>query len=371
MAINYRCLQCKSEFKLDKKKCPNCGDSNFTNRRYKVTVRLPDGRWIKRQTKSLGDAKTIEAHFKAATPNALLAGQKAPFIKEVWIEYIAWAEIAKRSWKDDRARYRLNIEQTFGSTRMNAITPQKVRKWLSGVRERTNRYGKPIKIGTVSQIFVLLKRLFNWAYKQGIYEGTNPCNKVTLPKFDNQRTSVLSKAQYAKLREVLAEWPDKATERAILFALYSGRRQGEILSLEWSNVDFDMGVLTFLGAYTKNARTQSIPMNENMRMILLEAWQAQQDDELRKLCFPSAKGAYFSNLSHIWMGIRKQVGLGDFRLHDLRHTYASWLASSGHVDIYTLKELLGHREIKMTQRYAHLINGALRRGASVADDVFS
>ena len=62
--------------------------------------------------------------------------------------------------------------------------------------------------------------------------------------------------------------------------------------------------------------------------------------------------------------------MGKFRFHDLRHTYASYLASSGKVDIYTLKELLGHSDIKMTMRYAHLINGALKKAACVADEVF-
>lgn len=371
MAINYRCLNCKSEFKLDKRKCPNCGDTNFSNRKYKVTVRLPDGRWVKRQTKTLDDAKKIEAHFTVSPTDSLLALQKSPLIKEVWEEYIAWAEIAKRSWKDDRARYRNNIESTFGSMKMDAITPQHVRRWLTQVRKRTNRYGKPIAMATVTQIFVLLKRIFNWAIKQDLYAGRNPCNKIELPKFDNQRTRVLTKAEYAKLRKLLSEWPDRHAVRAILFALYSGRRFGEIVTLEWNSVDFDLGIITFRGYNTKNARTQSIPMNVNMRAILEEAKEAQRENTQRNaLCFTEPNGGYFWNLSHKWGEIRDILKLGDFRFHDLRHTYASWLASSGEVDIYTLKELLGHRELLMTMRYAHLINGALRRGAGVADSVF-
>ncbi len=71
----------------------------------------------------------------------------------------------------------------------------------------------------------------------------------------------------------------------------------------------------------------------------------------------------------IWKRIRKKAGI-TIRFRDLRHTYASYLASSGKVDIYTLKELLGHSDIKMTQRYAHLINRALRKTANVVDEVF-
>ena len=78
--------------------------------------------------------------------------------------------------------------------------------------------------------------------------------------------------------------------------------------------------------------------------------------------FPNSKGKWFVNFTHYWYRIRKKSGLDEkgYRFHDLRHTFANHLASSGEVDISTLKELLRHRSIEMTQRYAHLTNGSLR-----------
>ena len=94
-----------------------------------------------------------------------------------------------------------------------------------------------------------------------------------------------------------------------------------------------------------------------------------QELEISGYVFPSNEGNYYSTLNDTWKRIRKRAGI-TIRFHDLRHTYASYLASSGKVDIYTLKELLGHSDIKMTMRYAHLINGALKKAACVADEVF-
>jgi integrase len=89
--------------------------------------------------------------------------------------------------------------------------------------------------------------------------------------------------------------------------------------------------------------------------------------------FPNRHGKPYHHgggFDKTWRLIRKKAGLSHIRFHDLRHTFASWLASSGKVDIYTLKELLGHSDIEMTQRYAHLINGALLKAVNVADEVF-
>ena len=88
--------------------------------------------------------------------------------------------------------------------------------------------------------------------------------------------------------------------------------------------------------------------------------------------FPNSKGKYFRNFTHIWHRIRMKTGPGkkDYRFHDLRHTFATHLASSEKVDIYTLKELLGHRSTEMTQRYAHLTNGSLRKDTSIMEQVF-
>ena len=187
-----------------------------------------------------------------------------------------------------------------------------------------------------------------------------------MPSFDNSVTNPLSKSGLKSLKAVLESWENERAVLIIKFALYSGKRRGEILSMTWDNVDMENRLLSLKATNTKSKKNQTVPLNNLCMSILYRCRELKVSD----LVFPSGNGIYYSGFDCIWKRIRKRAGLQGFRFHDLRHTYASYLASSGKVDIYTLKELLGHSDIKMTQRYAHLINGALRRAVNVADEVF-
>ena len=151
----------------------------------------------------------------------------------------------------------------------------------------------------------------------------------------------------------------------VLFALYSGQRRGQILKLKWPDVDLENNLVTYKTSNTKNKESDTLPINKLSQNILRNALNM----EAGEFAFPSNTGTYFRSFENCWKRFKKSNGIG-FRFHDLRHTYASYLASSGQVDIYTLQHLLGHKSLSMTQRYAHLINGALERAASVADTVF-
>jgi integrase len=187
---------------------------------------------------------------------------------------------------------------------------------------------------------------------------------VDTPKFDNQVTNPLLKEDLERLLSYLSSWDNERAALLIKFALFSGRRRGEILKLKWKDVNFDAGYVTFVGETTKNKRSQSVPLNANCLAILTRCHELKLSDWV----FASSTGAFYTTFENTWKRLKKSLAL-PYRFHDLRHSFASYLASSGKVDILTLKELLGHRELKMTQRYAHLINGALQKGANVADEV--
>ena len=198
-----------------------------------------------------------------------------------------------------------------------------------------------------------------------LYHGLNPCIPIAVPKFDNKVTNPLNATNMESLMQVLASWENERAVLAIKFALYTGKRKGEICKLTWDCVDLETGHITLKSTNTKSKETQTLPMNNKALDILHRC----QELEICDYVFPSNMGSYYSTLNETWTRIKKRAGI-TIRFHDLRHTYASYLASSGKVDIYTLKELLGHSDIKMTQRYAHLINGALKKAACVADEVF-
>ncbi len=141
-----------------------------------------------------------------------------------------------------------------------------------------------------------------------------------------------------------------------------------MLNLKWADLDFERGFITLRGDVAKKGKTEIIPMNDEARKVL-EAIPRSASDYV----FP---GRYddkpIANISPILKRVREKAGLPDsFRpLHGLRHSFASWLASSGQVSMYELQKLLTHSSPQMTQRYAHLHDDALKKASSVAGQLF-
>ena len=142
-------------------------------------------------------------------------------------------------------------------------------------------------------------------------------------------------------------------------------RRGALLALQWDDLDFRTGHITLRGESAKSGKTSQIPMTTAARGIL-EGIERTASPYV----FPGKDGGKRVELRRFLNALRKEAGLPvDFRpLHGLRHTYASWLASSGKVDLFTLQKLMTHGSPQMTQRYAHLADEAMKRAASVIDE---
>lgn len=121
----------------------------------------------------------------------------------------------------------------------------------------------------------------------------------------------------------------------------------------WGNVDANHRTITIEGAGAKSGCTRHIPLNDQA-LTALKDWAAHNNPQSAELVFPSPiTGERMDNIIGAWRNLIKAANLKDFRFHDLRHTFASKLVMRG-ADLYTVKELLGHSSIEMTQRYAHL-----------------
>jgi integrase len=145
-------------------------------------------------------------------------------------------------------------------------------------------------------------------------------------------------------------------------------RKNALLSLRWNDVDFDFGFITLRGEVAKKRVTERIPLSAAAKAILKSIPRTTNE-----YIFPGKDGGARHEFKRVAKRVKEKAGLPeDFRpLHGLRHTFASWLASSGEVDLYTLQRLLTHNSPQMTQRYAHLADSALQRAASVADKLFA
>lgn len=137
----------------------------------------------------------------------------------------------------------------------------------------------------------------------------------------------------------------------VLVAMNTGLRKGELFSLEWSDINFNRAILTIKGDSAKSGKTRHIPLNA-IALQALKDWKNMSSSE--GLVFQSTKtGEVFSHVKKSWARVLERAKILNFRWHDMRHHFASKLVMAG-VDLNTVRELLGHADIKMTLRYAHL-----------------
>jgi integrase len=145
----------------------------------------------------------------------------------------------------------------------------------------------------------------------------------------------------------------------VLLALNTGLRRGELLGLTWGSVNFSAKLLTVTAATAKSGHTRRIPLNVEA-LSTLTAWHERRGKPAAEaLVFPGHDGERMTRIDTAWGTLMKTAGLKNFRLHDCRHHFASRLVQAG-VDLYTVKELLGHSEIAMTEKYSHLAPDNLR-----------
>ena len=139
----------------------------------------------------------------------------------------------------------------------------------------------------------------------------------------------------------------------VMLALNTGLRRGELLGLTWGSVNFSGKILTVTAATAKSGHTRRVPLNREA-LEVLTAWHARQGKpKSDAFVFPGHEGERMKRIDTSWESLMKAAKLKNFRLHDCRHHFASKLVQAG-IDLYTVKELLGHSEIAMTERYSHL-----------------
>ena len=273
------------------------------------------------------------------------------------------AKSGNRTLKDDRIRYNLHIAPVFGAKSIPDLTVHDLDK----VRARMEKAGKSPQ--TVKHVLTLVKRIFNFALQKGYVESIPASLRVTMPTVDNKVTENLTKEQARRLLQALDEEHDQNLASLVRLALFTGMRRNALLNLQWDDLDFERGFITLRGEVAKKGRTEIIPMNAQARELLLSQPRTQSP-----YVFPGRyDGKPRVNLSSFLHRVRDKAGLPkSFRpLHGLRHSFASWLASSGQVSMYELQKLLTHSSPQMTQRYAHLHDDALRNASGVAGRLFS
>jgi integrase len=241
-----------------------------------------------------------------------------------------------------------------------------VKSRKEGGKDRVVEKGR-CKPGTVVAALGLLVRLALFGEKRALCEGTR-CT-VELPKIGTVKTEQMNDEQMRSYLKAAAECENKVVGAFLTFLLLTGMRLGEARNLIWDAVDIQKGAVHIRSP--KGGKDQFIPLSDAAR-DLLERLPRDPDAKFVFSGVRDEKGKRSGRIG-ISTAVRygkkfaKAAGLpDDFRpVHSLRHCYASALASSGEVDMYVLQKLLTHKSPQMTQRYAHLRDETLRRGAEV------
>lgn len=271
--------------------------------------------------------------------------------------YLPFAVQNKRSWKTDEIIIRRHLLPALGDVYLDDITAAMIVRMMAEMR------AAGYAPGTCNRPIIILRYMLNLARKWGVPRlEINPARDVEIYP-EQGRERFLSAAETEALMLSIREDENQVAAKAIELLLLTGARRNEITQAKWDYVDF--AERTLFVPLSKSGKPRFIALNEPA-LALLSTWYETAESEW---IFPSDRtGKPCPALFYPWDRIRKRAGLPDVRLHDLRHSYASYLVNNG-VSIYVVQQLLGHTQTRTTQRYAHLDRDTLNEAAAIAGQV--
>ena len=286
----------------------------------------------------------------------------APTVKDLARKYLTdHAEKNKRpaSVRDDRAMIEKIILPRLGARKVADITFADVDA-LHGKLKAT-----PYR---ANRVVALLSKMFSLAstrWRDWSRLDYNPAKGIVRYP-EESRERYLSPSELGALTKALAKHPNQISANAIRLLVLTGARKGEVLGATWDQFDLDEGVWVKPSAHTKQKREHRIPLNAPALQLLtgmkVDAEGEETDDD--EFVFPGGgNNGHLIEIKKVWKTVCNEAGIAGCRIHDLRHTYASILASSG-LSLLVIGQLLGHTQQATTKRYAHIQDDPLREATN-------
>ena len=248
------------------------------------------------------------------------------------------------------------LDKEFEGKNIQDVTNWLIEKWKS---KRSEKF----KPGSVNRELALLKHIFSKALEwKRIKE--NPAQKVKRLKGETRRVRYLIPDEIQILLSHCEGLLSGLLKPMVTLALHTGARKGELQGLEWANVNFDIGIISLLN--TKNGERRDIPMNETVRATL------KAMEQRGSLVFSNRNSNQIDSCA-LYLAFHealKKSKIENFKFHDLRHTFASTLVMGG-AELNDVRELLGHKKMDMTLRYAHLSPKHKGKVVNILDGVMS
>ena len=281
------------------------------------------------------------------------SGKRLTFGTFIEKHYLPHAKSRKRSWQTEDGILRRHILPAFSEAKLAAITRFALTRWLEGLRD------KGFAPATCNRALFLVKYAFNCARRWGFIADSPARDVPALPEKEF-RERYLSEEEARRLLEALACDKDQQAAQVVRLLLFTGARKSEILAARWQNVDMARRMLTV--PLSKSGKARHIPLSNAALQVLAEIPRRSE------WLFPSSRNSsHISTIYDAWNRVRHRAGLKDMRLHDLRHSFASFLVNSG-CSLYEVQKILGHQNPKVTTRYAHLAQDSLLRAANIVGE---
>jgi integrase len=275
---------------------------------------------------------------------------KIPRFSEMAESYLEWAKENKiRNGRDDFYLYKNHLKEPLVGKRLNEITSFDLE------RLKSNLTKKELSPASVKHCLVLVREIYNKGEKWGKYQGMNPVKGVKMPTLNNRRERFLTHEEADLLLSELSKVSKTVHDQALL-SLHCGLRAGEIFNLRGQDLDFENSLIRIMDP--KNKATRTAYMTQSVGEMLKARLPENSNDLIFKDRWHGGKTETISRTFQKTLdklGFNKGVEDPRHRVvfHTLRHTFASWLAIQG-THPMTIKELLGHRTLAMTERYSHL-----------------
>lgn len=279
--------------------------------------------------------------------------REMPTINELAKDYLERYATQKRSKSvnEDQRILKNIILPAFGNKKVEALSRREIETF------HLRQANKPYQ---ANRVLALLSTMLGLAVRWG-WRSDNPVKGIQKYQ-EEKRDRWLNEEELARLWTVLDKHPGSITACAFKFLLLTGARKGETLSATWDQFDLEKGLWTKPSHLTKQKKTEYLPISEKA-IELLRHIKILSGDSI--YVFPGRiPGQPIKELKTLWRTLLKEAGLENVRIHDLRHTHASHLVSSG-LSLSIVGKLLGHTQASTTQRYAHLADEPLRQAAEL------
>ena len=288
---------------------------------------------------AMGDDPLEEKQLVRTVPNF------ADFIEE---QYMPYVKSYKRSWDTDVSLLKNHLLPRFGKRYMDEITRQDI------VKMHADRKASGAAPGSANRLLIMMRYIFNLTLKwevPGI--KVNPCKGIPLMEENNKRERYLSVEEAQKLYGAVCSSENTMLKFIVPMLILTGARKREVLDARWE--DFDLARRVWRIPITKSGKARRVPLSDGALTLL--ATMPRKSDCPWAFANPATDKPYVSFFC-AWDTARKKVGLQDVCVHSLRHSHASFLINAGRT-LYEVQNILGHTQVKTTQRYAHLSHDTL------------